>query len=90
VRSLTPRQKDCLDAIKAHRGRTGTMPTLEELRAAISAASRSDVHRLLKELEQRGAIRVERNVWRGIVVLDEKCPHCGEPLHESSEIAGAA
>jgi len=90
VKPLTPTQKACFDAIKAYRERAGVMPTLEELRVAIAAASKSTVYRQLHELEQRGAIRRERWIPRGIVILGEKCPHCGKSLDGSQNTARAA
>jgi SOS-response transcriptional repressor LexA len=88
VRSLTRRQQTCLWAIKVHRERTGIMPTQEDLRVAISAASKSTVHRLLKGLEKRGAILLQPRTSRGIMIVGETCPHCGKPLDALQ--AGAA
>lgn len=74
---LTSRQRECLAAIAAHRKRTGTMPTLEEVRAALALSSTSAAHRLLTVLEQRRFIRREHYKSRGIILLEARCPHCG-------------
>jgi SOS-response transcriptional repressor LexA len=74
---LTPRQIVCLQAIKEHHGKTGVMPSMSELQAVLGMASRGAVHRLLLQLEERGAIiRVSRRP-RAIRVAEQHCPHCG-------------
>jgi DNA-binding MarR family transcriptional regulator len=72
---LTPRQRTCLDAVAAHQARTGTMPSVEELRLALGLSSKSAAARLLARLEQRGAIRRVAGAARAIVIAC--CPHCG-------------
>jgi hypothetical protein len=37
---LTPRQRECLDAIEAHLAQTRTMPSIEELRVACNRVPR--------------------------------------------------
>jgi repressor LexA len=74
---LTPRQNACLAAIRAHRDEEGTMPSLSELQTRLQLASRSGVHRLLTQLEMRGAIRRASGRARAIQIATATCPHCG-------------
>jgi SOS-response transcriptional repressor LexA len=53
------------------------MPSLSELQAALGMASRGAVHRLLRELEERGAITRLSRRPRAIRVAERHCPHCG-------------
>ena len=77
---LTPQQNECLKAIKLHHSRTGAMPSLAEIALDLSIASKSDVHRLLVQLEERGAIRRLRGRARAITLVARECPHCGGAL----------
>jgi repressor LexA len=78
---LTPKQRNCLDAIAAHAARTRSMPTLEELRQALGSGSRAAVLNLLKQLEARGAIeRLPRRARAIRLVSPPVCPRCGETL----------
>lgn len=74
---LNEKQRACLDAISAHREKSGEMPTIEELRVALGVSSTSMVYRLLKSLEERRVIERRRYEPRAIVLTNEKCPHCG-------------
>jgi SOS-response transcriptional repressor LexA len=77
---LTKMQRACLDAIRSYRAMNGAMPSMEDLRAALALASKSQVFRLLRGLEQRHAIRRERKKSRAISIVIDKCPHCRRPL----------
>jgi len=76
---LTPRQQECLAAIKRHVREQGTMPRLADLAEALGLSSRSAVHGLLMDLEERGAIRRLRGRPRAIRIASA-CPHCGGEL----------
>jgi SOS-response transcriptional repressor LexA len=82
---LTPKQRACLDAIKAHFAKTRAMPSVENLRSALGSGSKAGVLRLLRQLEERGRIvRLPRRA-RAITLLDEDtCPHCGERLSRAA------
>jgi len=56
------------------------MPSIDDLRVALALTSKSSVFRLLKGLEKRRAIHRSPAIARGISILADKCPHCGEPL----------
>jgi SOS-response transcriptional repressor LexA len=78
---LTPKQQACLDAIKVHFAKTGTMPSVENLRRALGFGSKTGIIRLLRQLEERGRIARLPHRARAIRLLDEEmCPHCGERL----------
>jgi len=78
---LTAKQLACLRAVEAHHARTDSMPSVEQLRAALGLASKSGAVRLLTQLEQRGAIRRLSGRARAIRVLrEETCPHCGKSV----------
>jgi repressor LexA len=53
------------------------MPSISELQDALSNPSKTAVHRLLRQLESRGAIKRVRGRARAIRILDDQCPHCG-------------
>jgi SOS-response transcriptional repressor LexA len=77
---LTPRQRVCLNAIRAFQQQTGTMPSVEELRVVLGLSSKSAAARLLQRLAQRGAIRRVPGRARAITVQPYLCPHCGEAI----------
>lgn len=67
---LTPRQKDCLNAIWAYWDQHGVSPTHEELAAALGMASKSNITRLLNGLEERGWVNLTRYRSRSLVPLE--------------------
>jgi repressor LexA len=77
---LTPRQRCCLDAIKAHERATGAMPSISELQTSLGVRSKTAVHRLLVQLEARGAIKRKAGKSRAIRLASAACPHCGGEL----------
>jgi repressor LexA len=78
---LTPRQRECLDAIEAHHAQTRTMPSVEELRVALQSGSKAGILRLLRQLEERGRIERLPNRARAIRLLrGDCCPQCGTRL----------
>jgi repressor LexA len=77
---LTPQQSVCLEAIRAHHKGTGVMPSVSELQTALGISSRSAVHRLLVQLETRGAIKRAARRARAIRIIGTACPHCGGEL----------
>ncbi|ETR79316.1 hypothetical protein X566_01395 [Afipia sp. P52-10] len=68
---LTPRQQECLDAIKAHIATHRCAPTRGELADALGLRSKGHVNLMLASLEARGWIKVQPNAARAIVVLSE-------------------
>ena len=83
---LTAKQRACLEAIDAHLARTGTMPSLEELRRELALNSKNSVLRLLRQLEERGRIARLRGRQRAIRLLSEgTCPRCGAAVVEGTK-----
>ena len=82
---LTPRQRECLDAIEAHQAQTRTMPSVEELRVTLQSGSKAGVLRLLRQLEERGRIERLPNRARAIRLLHgDRCPQCGTRLEKQA------
>lgn len=54
---LTPKQNACLREINTYVGKHGVAPTFEELQTRLGLGSKSEVHRLMTALQERGAIR---------------------------------
>lgn len=70
--ALTPVQRDCLDAIRAL-SKNGVAPSLDELRRHLGLASKSNVHRLIQLLMDRGLIQHTFGQPRSLRIV-------GEPL----------
>lgn len=68
--TLTQAQARCLDFITSEIEARGAAPSVRELQAHLGLASTNNVHRLLRCLEERGAIRRLRHRARAI----EVCP----------------
>jgi repressor LexA len=54
---LTRRQKEVLDFVRAHIDRHGVAPTLHEIGRHLRLASVATVHKHLRQLEDKGAVR---------------------------------
>jgi SOS-response transcriptional repressor LexA len=83
---LNPRQQDALRFITGYIERNGIPPSIREIARGIGTSPESTnyVHRMLKALEQNGAISLSEAEDRGITVLRPlpipRAPD-GEPLH---------
>lgn len=60
---MTPREKDCLDAIKALTV-DGVAPTVQELANHIGLKSKSGAYRLIESLEAQGLVTRGPILWR--------------------------
>jgi SOS-response transcriptional repressor LexA len=56
------------------------MPSISDLGDALDNPSKTAVHRLLRQLETRGAITRVRGRARAIRIVEDQCPHCGGML----------
>ena len=54
---LTKKQKELFDFLNGYISKSGISPSFDEIRKAINLKSKSGVHRLVINLEQRGFIR---------------------------------
>lgn len=80
---LTEMQGRCLDVIRAGIARTGRAPSYEEMMSPLGIHSKSSVARLIKGLEERGAIRRLAGRARAIEIVEyHACPHCGGRLDQ--------
>lgn len=68
---LTKRQKQVLTAIQRETKRLGYPPTLREIGAKVGLENPTAVLHHVDALEKKGAIRRDRKVSRGIVVVGE-------------------
>ena len=66
---LTPKQRQCLDAVRAEIG-AGNLPTLRRLADRLSVKAITTVQRSLQKLEQRGAIRRVPGISGGIELIE--------------------
>lgn len=69
IGGLTARQRQLLQFIIAYTERVGFAPSFDEMRGALGLNSKSGVHRIVRSLEERGAISVRHNRARAIDVL---------------------
>jgi repressor LexA len=89
----TPRQAEALELIKKFQAEHGYAPTTRDMMALMGMKSPNAVMGHFKALEKRGLIVRDKNVSRGIRVVEEKpkdeprvrsslrrCPHCGKPI----------
>jgi len=65
---LTPKQRQCLEAVRAEIG-SGNVPTLRRLADRLSVKAITTVQRSLQKLEQRGAIRRVPGISGGIELM---------------------
>jgi repressor LexA len=70
--TLTKRQRRILDFIRDYRERRGYAPTLLEIGRHFGLRSPATVHKHLRNLEAKGALRRRYNSSRGIEVLPEE------------------
>jgi SOS-response transcriptional repressor LexA len=68
--ALMPRQADCLKVIKTSIEWRGYSPSYREIELALGLHSRSGVHRLVKGLEDRGAISRIPHRSRGLTIVE--------------------
>jgi len=66
---LTRKQHELLRFIVDHCAETGTSPSFEEMKEALSLRSKSGIHRLVTALEERGFIRRHPHRARAVEVV---------------------
>jgi repressor LexA len=54
---MTPRMRELLTFIDGYIQARGVSPSFDEMKAALKLASKSGIHRMLRQLEERGFIR---------------------------------
>lgn len=87
---LTPRQSDCLRAIRARLAQSGVPPTYDELRLQLGVASKSSIARLVDALVERGHLRRLPHMARGLALADEFSPKAEAGLARLQERTGAS
>ncbi|MCI0337327.1 MAG: transcriptional repressor LexA [Acidobacteria bacterium] len=72
--ALTPRQLEILDFLLRFQQKYGYAPTIAEIRKHFHLSSPATVHEQLAALEREGKIRRQRNIQRGIEILQSSFP----------------
>jgi SOS-response transcriptional repressor LexA len=85
--AFTQRMQDCLHFIERSVAATGVSPSMQEICAGVGLSPKSKAYAsaLVRSLEERGAVRRVRMAdgkiaRRGIALVRQCCPHCGERL----------
>jgi repressor LexA len=68
---ITKTQLDLLDYIESHIGMWGFAPTIVEMKYAMDVKSTSNIHRMVRALEERGRIRRLPNRARAIEIIPQ-------------------
>lgn len=71
---LTPRQRDCFEAIMAHIALHRCSPSYRELRIAMGLKTSGRINELLSALQERGWIAFQPRKQRSIAVLPGTAP----------------
>lgn len=66
---LTKKQKELFDFLNGYISKSGISPSFDEIRKAINLKSKSGVHRLVINLEQRGFIRRLKHKARAMEII---------------------
>lgn len=67
---LTTRARELLAVIREWKIVHGGVPTYRQMAEAVGIASISGIHRIVKQLEERGLIRRLDNKWQTIVLVE--------------------
>ena len=85
--AFTQRMQDCLHFIERAVAETGVSPSMQEICAGVGLSPKSKAYAsaLVRSLEEHGALRRVRMAdgkiaRRGIALVRQCCPHCGERL----------
>lgn len=89
-RGMTLSQHRVLVFLRDYIAVHGIAPTLEEIRAGTERKSRSQVHYLLLELEQRGRIRRVKNRERSIELVGTTPIYLAPEIERDVHVAAAA
>jgi SOS-response transcriptional repressor LexA len=79
MKFLSPRQRKCLDFIRAHVKAHGCSPSFDEIRAHICVASLATVAKIIRALEEGGYVSRTPSIARSIEPLqtpDYHLPDC--------------
>lgn len=87
--SLTERQQQVLDFIRAHIARHGYPPTLREIGKHMAIRSTNGVNDHLRALDRKGCIHRRDMLSRGIRVVDADSPVQLEAMADAAERAEA-
>jgi SOS-response transcriptional repressor LexA len=92
--AFTKRMQDCLHFIERSVAENGVSPSMQEICAGVGLSPKSKAYAsaLVRSLEERGALKRLRMAdgkvaRRGIAVIRQCCPHCGEKLAPGTAVA---
>lgn len=68
---MTPKQKLVLDFINVYIQVKGYPPSFMNIAEGLNLKSKSNIHRLIHELEKKGVLRIKPHTVRSIEVLDK-------------------
>lgn len=71
VSTLTKKQKEVYDFVKAYVDTSGIAPTIEEIRKKLKLKAVSTIHEHISSLREKGYLDKENNMPRGITVLSD-------------------
>lgn len=69
--NLTSREQDCLRCIYLFRKTNGYSPTFREICVLMNIASTNAARGFVKNLEKKGALKVQRGIARGILIEEK-------------------
>lgn len=69
--NLTPRQLELLKFIRVYRAERGTLPNYTEMAVGIGIHSRGSMARMMKALQDRGAIKIVSRRSRDFQIVEE-------------------
>ncbi len=84
---LTPRQRDCFEAIRGYIERHGQSPSYDDLVAALNVSSRGNIVRLVYALRDRGWISFLTCTRRSIAIVQDPPAYALPPQVEAKLLA---
>lgn len=75
--NLTPRQLDVKRFIQTYTRGNGHGPSFAEIADGIGVVSKSNIHRLVSELEARGHVTFRPRIACSLRIVEHSCPNCG-------------
>jgi len=83
--SLSAREKGIVDIVREYTRTNGYAPTVQEITDLSGLSSVGSMIKYLDNIERKGFIARQKYKKRGIVLIKEACPHCGQELPAPAE-----
>ena len=68
---LTKKQKELLNYIQKFQSKNGVTPSYEEMKSALNLKSKSGIHRLILDLEERGFVKRLAHKARSLEIIKD-------------------